>query len=232
MKNRIRFVFALALLCAAWSTASFASSMYIVQGIAGRDFAAATDPAFPLDVLLNDEVCYVRGLSFGTITGPLTFEPGTYNIKISMANSLAPCTNTPLINHTVTIEPRTDVSAVITLNEAGVPVLETFTNNFTPVATNTTRLLLLQTAGSPALQVTLQNVATKKSYTYSVNPGAPLDVNLPSGAYTVEISQGTTTLVSATNLALSPQSVALVYAIGQSVNNTVVVETRTLRDVI
>jgi hypothetical protein len=61
MKTSIRLTFALALLCALWNTAALASSMYLVQGIAGRDYAASTDPAFPLDVLLNDEVCYEHG---------------------------------------------------------------------------------------------------------------------------------------------------------------------------
>jgi hypothetical protein len=69
MKNCIRLTFTLALLCAALSTATYASSLYLVQGLPGRDLAAATDPAFPVDVLLNDEVCYQRGLALGTIAG-------------------------------------------------------------------------------------------------------------------------------------------------------------------
>jgi hypothetical protein len=232
MKNRIRFVFVLALLCAAWSTASFASSMYVVQGIAGRNFAAATDPAFPVDVLLNDEVCYVHGLPFGSITEPITFDPGNYNIKVSTANSLAPCTNSPLIDRDVSIEPRTDYSAVIALNGNSKPTLEIFTNNLSPVAANTARLLLAQAAGSPALQVILQNTETKKLYTYSVNAGTLLDVNLPAGAYTIEINQGINTLVPSTKVFLYSQSVMLAYGIGQSSNGTVVLETRQLRDVI
>lgn len=232
MKNRIRFVFVLALLCAAWSTASFASSIYIVQGLAGRNLAAATDPAFPVDVLLNDEVCYGHGLPFGSITGPVTFDPGSYNVKVSRANSLAPCTNAPLIDRDVTIEPETDYSAVIALNKNGTPTLEIFTNNLSPVALNTARFLFAQAAGSPALQVILENTETKKLYTYSVNAGALLDVNLPAGAYTIEINQGTDTLVPSTNLFLYSQSVMLAYGIGQSSNGTVVLETRQLRDVI
>jgi len=90
MKNYIRLTFALAALCAALSTATFASSMFLVQGIAGRDRSPDTDPAYPVDVLLNDEVCYVHGMAFGAIVGPLTFDAGTYNLKVSMANTLAP----------------------------------------------------------------------------------------------------------------------------------------------
>jgi hypothetical protein len=65
MKKYIRLTLGLALLCAALSTATFASSMFLVQGIAGRDRSPDTDPAYPVDVLLNDEVCYVHGEAFG-----------------------------------------------------------------------------------------------------------------------------------------------------------------------
>lgn len=232
MKNCIRLAFALSVLFALLSTASFASSMYIVQGIAGRNYAVHTDPAFPVDVLLNDEVCYVHGLPFGNIQGPLTFEPGSYNVKVSIANSLAPCSNSPLIDRTVTIEAEKDMSAVIALNADGVPTLLTFTNDLSPVTANSARLLFAQAANSPAVQVILQNTETKKLYTYSVNRGGLLDVNLPAGVYSVEINQGTTTLATQAQLFLDSQSATLLYAIGQASNDTVVLETRTLRDVI
>ena len=232
MKKYIRLTLALTFLCAAMSTAALASSMYLVQGIPGRDYAAATDPAFPVDVLVNDEVCYVRGLPYGAIQGPLTLFPGTYNLKVSIANSLAPCTNSPLINHSVTIEARKDVSAVLALNEDGTPTLLTFTNDLSPVTDGLSRVLFAQAAGGPAVQVILQNTTTKKLYTYSVKPGALLEADLPAGNYTVEINQGTTTLVAPTFLALDSQSVNLLYAVGEVANNTVALQSRTLKDVI
>jgi hypothetical protein len=231
MKNYLRFAFGLALLCATLSLASSASSLYIVQGLAGRNHAAATDPAFPVDVLLNDEVCYVHGIPFGTVQGPLTFLPGSYNIKVSIANTLAPCSNSPLIDRTITIDATTDYSAVIALNAAGTPVLRTFTNNLSPVAANFSRLLFAQAANSPAVQVILQNSTTKKSYTYTVNPGGLLDVNLPAGYYTIEINEGATTLTSSP-IVLDSQAATLLYAIGEASNNTVVLASRVLRDVI
>lgn len=232
MTNPIRYTFALALLCAALSTGVHASSMYFVQGIAGRNYAAATDPAFPVDILLNDEVCYVHGLAFGSISGPLTFLPGTYNVKVSIADSLAPCSNSPLIDKPVEIDAKSDYSAVLTLNEDGTPTLLTFTNDLTPVAANTGRLLFALGANSPAMQVILENTTTKKLYVYLVKPGALLDVTVPADDYTVEINQGTTTLVASTSLRLYSESVDLLYAVGQASNDTVVLETRTLRDVI
>lgn len=232
MTKSFRLILALALLCAAWSTAAFASSMYVVQGIAGRDFAAASNPAFPVDVQINDEVCYLHGLAFGTMSGPLTLAPGNYDVKVSIANSLAPCSNSPLIDSTVTIEPEKDSSAVITLNGSGTPTLATFTNDLSPVTPATGRVLFAQTTDAAAVEVIFENSASKKLYTYTVNAGKLLDVTLPAGLYTMEVNNGTTVLISSTELRLYSQSATLLYAVGEAKNNSVVLQTKTLRDVI
>ena len=235
MKKNIRLSLALALLCTALSTAMFASddaSLYLVQGIAGRNYSTSADPQFPVDVLLNDEVCYERGFTFGTILGPLTFTPGTYDVKVSVADSLAPCSNTPLIDTTISLGSGKDVSAVLALDSTGTPQLLTFNNSFASIAENTGRILFAQAANSPAVQVILENSTTKKLYTYSVNPGALLDVNLPAGNYTVEVNEGTTTLVPSTGLTLFSQSATMLFAVGQASNDTVDLEIRTVKNVL
>lgn len=235
MKNRIRLTIALALLCAAWSTAALASDnayMYLVQGIPGLDYAAGTDPQFPIDVLLNDEVCYVHGLAFGTVFGPLTFVPGSYDVKISAANSLAPCSNSPIVDNTVKLSSGENISAVFTLSDTGTPTLSTFTNLFSAVSVNYGRILFALAADSPAVQVVLVNSTTQKKYTYTVNPGALLKEALPAATYTVEVTEGATTLVPSTTIVLYSQSVTLLYANGEASNNTVTMETKTVRNVI
>jgi hypothetical protein len=71
-----------------------------------------------------------------------------------------------------------------------------------------------------------------KLYTYAVDPGALLDVNLPADEYSVEINQGTTTLVASSTFTLNSQSVLLLYPIGEASNNTVTLSSRTVRNVI
>jgi len=234
MKNRIRLTFALALLCAALSTAMYASDnayLYLVQGIPGRDYSTATDPQFPVDVLINDEVCYVHGLTYGTVYGPLTFAAGSYDVKISVANTLAPCSNSPIVDSTVKLDSGQNVSAVFSLSSTGTPTLQTFTNSFASVSQNDGRILFALAADSPAVQVILQNTTTQKIYTYSVNPGSLLNVTLPADTYTVEVNEGTTTLVPSTTIVLYSQSAALLYAVGQSSNNSVNLEIKTVRNV-
>jgi hypothetical protein len=235
MKNRIRLVLGLAILCAAMSTAALASDnayLYLVHGVPGRDHAAGTDPEFPVDVLINDEVCYLRGLTFGSIQGPLTLVPGTYDIKISVANALAPCSNSPIVDSMVTLESGKNVSAVFTLGSGATPKLVTFTNNLAAVNPNNGRILFALAADSASVQVILENSSTKKLYVYSVNPGALLDVTLPSGIYTIEVNEGTTTVIPSTTVFLDSQSATLLYAIGEASNNTLTMETKTVRDVI
>jgi hypothetical protein len=234
MKNCIRTAFVLALLCAAMSTAMLASDnayLYLVQGIPGRDYSSSTDPQFPVDVLLNDEVCYEHGLAFGAIAGPLTLSPGSYDVKVSVANSTAPCSNTPLVDSTVTLSSGNTMSAVLQLS-SGTPALTTFTENFSSVAANDARILFANAAESPALEVILENTDTKKFYTYSVNPGTLLSQTLPAGHYAIEINQGTTTLVESTDVDLYSQSAIMMFAVGEASDDTVNLETKTIRNVI
>src|SRR5271165_2881293 len=98
----------LTVLCLALCAAGFAASdasLYVVHGIPGRDVAATLNPSLPVDVLLNDDVCYFKGLIFGSSSGPLTLPAGNYDIKISSANSLAPCTNPVLAETSAVLSP-------------------------------------------------------------------------------------------------------------------------------
>jgi hypothetical protein len=118
-------------------------------------------------------------LPFGSAQVPLTFELGNYNVKVSIATSLAPCSNSPLIDRSVTIEPETEHSAVITLNEDGEPTARIFTN--------ACREFPRQCKSSSRTAI------TSKTYTYTVNPGELLAVAVPACVYSVQIKQGTTT---------------------------------------
>jgi hypothetical protein len=235
MKKCILLTFGLALLCAAMSTAALASEnayLYLIQGIPGLDYSSTTDPQFPVDVLLNDEVCYVHGLPFGTVDGPLTFVPGTYDLKISVANSLAPCSNGPIVEGSVSLVGGKNVSVVLALDSTGAPTQLTFGNTFTAVTVNDARILFALAADAPASTVVFQNTSTMKSYSYSANPGQLLDENLPAGNYTVTVTAGTTTLIPSTGIALYSQSVTLLYALGEAGNSTITLATKTIRNVI
>ena len=234
MKNCIRLILALTLLCPALSTAMLAADnayLYLLQGIPGRDFSAATDPVFPVDIQIGD-ICYEHGLTYGDIAGPLTLAPGSYAVAVSVANSLAPCTNTPFTEKTIPLGAGKNVSAVVVLSQTNSPTLLTFTNNFAAVTAGKVRILLAQAVDVPTVQVILENKTTPKTYTYEVKSAALLDVNLPADEYSVQINQGTTTLVSTSLFTLNSQTVLLLYAVGQAGNSTVTLPSRMVRNVV
>jgi Domain of unknown function (DUF4397) len=146
----------LAILCPALTTATLAADnayLYLVQGIPGRDYSAATDPAFPVEVLINGDVCYEHGLTYGDIAGPLILAAGTYEVKVSVADSLAPCSNSPFIDTSIKLGAGKNVSAVVALSQTGSPTLLTFTNKFSAGTENFGRVLLAQAVDAPAVQV-------------------------------------------------------------------------------
>ncbi len=144
--RRIRVSLQLAAVClllGAYGLAAETSYLYIVQGIPGRDISDTLNPGLPIDVLLNGESCQPRALTFGTSNGPLSFSPGTYEVQISQSNTLAPCTNTPIIDSQVTLGAGASVSAVTAIS-GGQPTLLTFTDDLSPVKSGQCALCLRQ----------------------------------------------------------------------------------------
>lgn len=124
MKLRTRVVLQLAALCfvlAAYSFAADNAHLYIVHGIPGRDIADNLNPGLPIDVLING-TCLARGLTFDNTSGPLSFSAGIYDVQIGHANTLAPCTNSPIIDSQVTLSSGASVSAVAAIS-GGKPTL-------------------------------------------------------------------------------------------------------------
>jgi hypothetical protein len=236
MKLRTRVVSQLAALLLVLGAFSFASNnayLYIVHGIPGRDIADNLNPGFPIDILVNGKSCLVRGLTFGNSSGPFTLAAGTYDVQISMANTLSPCTNAVLIDSQVTLTPGENLSAVATISSTQ-PVLLQLTDDLGPVSPGNGRYVLIDSADAPALQATLTQVGVKnpQTFTISANPGAQTAMGVPAGEYLVQITAvGSTTVLTSQQIDLADQSVTLSYATGEQLNNTVELVNRVVRDV-
>jgi len=59
------------LLCITASAQSSDAYLFVVHGAAGRNIAPTTNPAIPVDVLANDQLCLVKGVAFGDVAGQL-----------------------------------------------------------------------------------------------------------------------------------------------------------------
>jgi hypothetical protein len=236
MKLRTRVAIQLAALCLLLGTYSFAAdeaSLYIVHGIPGRDIAETLNPNLPVDVLVNGKSCVVRNLAFDTISAPLSFPAGTYDVQISPSNTLAGCTNPPLVDASVTLTSGTSISAVLTTT-GGAPTLLQFSDNLSPVAAGNARFVFAQAADAPALQATLTQLDVKKpkTFTLTANPGSQQVISFAAGTYLVKVyAVGDTTPLASEQLTLPSQSVSFSYAVGESATNSIVIINKTVRDV-
>ncbi len=236
MKLRTRVVMQLAALCLALGTSAVAENnayLYIVHGIPGRDIADNLNPGLPVDVLINGKSCLIRGLTFGNTSGPLTLVAGTYEVQISLSNTLEPCTNPAVIDSQVALLPGQNVSAVAAINSTQ-PVLLQFLDPLGPVAPGNGRFVLVNSADAHALQATLIQVGVKspQSFTIQAAPGAQTAMGVPAGDYLIQITAvGGTTVLTSQEINLADQSVTLSYASGEELNNTVGLVNRVIRDV-
>jgi hypothetical protein len=236
MKLRTRVVLQFAALLLALGASSFAADdayLYIVHGIPGRDIADNLNPGLPIDVLINGKSCQARGLTFGSTSGPFTLAAGTYQVQISQANTLAPCTNPTMINSQVTLTAGENVSAVAAISGGQTTLLQ-FTDNLSPVLPGNARFVFAQSADAPALQATLTQLYVKnpQTFTLTANPGAQQWVGVPAGTYLVNVVvAGDTTVLASQQIGLADQSATFVYAAGEAANNSVGLVVRAVRDV-
>jgi len=224
---------ALLLVLGAFSFASDDAYLYIVHGIPGRDVADNLNPGFPIDILVNGKSCVIRGLTFGNSSGPYTLAAATYDLQISMANTLAPCTNPVMIDAQVPLTAGENLSAVATISSTQTVLLQ-FLDPLGPVAPGNARFVLVNSADAPALQATLTQVGVKTPHTFTISaaPGAQSWTGVPAGEYLVQIAAvGGTTLLTSQQIDLTDQSVTLSYATGEELNNTVELVNRVIRDV-
>jgi Domain of unknown function (DUF4397) len=236
MKLRPRVALQLAALCLVLAASGFAADnayLYIVHGIPGRNIADNANPGFPVDVLVNGKTCLVRGLTFGNTSGPFTLAAGTYSIAISEANTLAPCSNAPVISSSATLLANSNVSAVVTI-AGGEPALLPFADDLFPVIPGNARFVFAQVADAPALEATLTQLFVKNPQTFTVSaaPATEQWIGIPHGTYRVQVTaEGSSTVLASEQITLPDQSVTLTYAAGESANNSVGLVSRTIRDV-
>jgi hypothetical protein len=236
MRLCTRVVLQLAALClvlGAYGAAADDAHIYIVQGVPGRDIAKTLNPGFPIDVLLNGESCQARGLTFGSTSGPLSFPAGTYDVQISASNTLAPCTNPPLVDRQVTLPAGASASIVAAVS-GGKPTSLQFTDNLSAVASGNARFVFANAADAPALQATLMqlNVKNAKTFTLTASPGKQQGISIPDGVYQVQVVvEGNSIVLASEVITLGNQSATFTYAAGEATDNVLGLINRTVQGV-
>jgi uncharacterized surface protein with fasciclin (FAS1) repeats len=125
--------------------------VYVIHGIPGEDLGLT--PELPVDVALNG-ACALRGLTFGTTTGPIELTPGPYNVKIGVANVDNPCSESPVITADVKLAATDNVTIIAHLTEHKTPTASVFSNTlddcYRPVEAP---LVVHHTAAAPAVDI-------------------------------------------------------------------------------
>ncbi|MBN2244292.1 MAG: DUF4397 domain-containing protein [Candidatus Aminicenantes bacterium] len=122
------------------------ATVYVVHGIPGADLGL--DPDLPVDISVNG-ACALTGFKFKEVAGPITLEAGMYNIKISLANPDAPCSNDPVIEADVKIRARDNVTIIAHLTEDGGITASKFVNDVSTIKNPKARVTVHHLAQAP-----------------------------------------------------------------------------------
>ena len=194
------------------------ASFVVVHGIPGRDVGKTIDPLLPVDVLINGKLCLLQNLTFGTIAGPFDVPAGTYTVAISLANPIAPCSNSAVINASVTLASGEFGSIVAALSTAGAPAAEVYPVTVTPVGSGKQRFITAHAADAPAVKVVAVSTGggSKETLTFKLAPGAENTSVAPArDGFSVKAEVGSA-VIGPVKINLGEQAVALLYAVGSA----------------
>jgi len=106
--------------------------LYIAHAAPGRNISATTNPAIPVDISVNGN-CIERGLSYGDLHGPFTGPAGTFTFKVTMANTVSPCSGASVFSAPVTIAAGNTYLGIITVNASHAAIGQIYPLNLSPV---------------------------------------------------------------------------------------------------
>ena len=215
------------------------ATLVVVHGIPGRDVAAALDPRLPVDVQVNGSICLAQGLTFGTISGPYTVPAGTYQVAVSLANTVAPCSNTPVINANVKVAAGKEYAVVAALDPTGAPTAYPFALDFSTVGQGQGRVIVAHAADAPAVNVDgvqqpSHGGAGAKFRISNLNPGQIQSADfLPPGTYQVKVSPvgSKTPVVGPVALPVPNDGLDLIFAVGNASSGSITVLTAAIPNV-
>ena len=211
----------LALLLASTGLAQDAS-VRVVHGIPGLDVSPGVDPALPVDVLVNDAICLLSGFTFGSVAGPFTLPAGTYDVKVSLANTLEPCSNAAVIAAPVPVEAGENATIIAHLSESGSPTASKFVNDVTPSEQGFARVIAHHTAAAPAVDINVASGFPSSTITIpNASNGAQAAAELRAGAINVGVSAaGMREVLFVRTARIRSDLTYVAYAVGSLANGT------------
>ncbi len=199
------------------------ATLRVLHGIPGRDVSPALDPELPVDVLVNDSVCLLSGFTFPNLAGPFTIPAGSYNIKISLANTLAPCGNDAVVDADVPVEAGENVTIAAYLTADGMPTAGKFVNDFSAPEAGDARIIAHHLAAAPTVDILARLGFPPGTVTFvpGASNGAQAMGMAPEGSLTLQIAPaGTGKSIFNRTVRLRAGLTYLVFAVGSLENGT------------
>jgi hypothetical protein len=230
-------IFSTALLAAAITAgaaraADAPASFVVVHGIPGRDVGSTLDPLLPVDVLVAGKYCLLQGFTFGSIAGPYDIPAGTYTVAISLANPLAPCSNSAVISGSVTLSSGEFGAIVAALSTKGAPTAEVYPIDVSAVGAGKQRFVAAHAADAPAVKVTIVSTGkTPEKEKFTLDPGAEKSATVASApGFTVTAKAGSA-VIGPLNVAFGDQGVDLIVAVGSATTGSATLLSKIIPDV-
>lgn len=203
-------------------------SLLIVHGIIGSDLGAGYLPGLPINVKIDGTCVTPQPVSFGTALGPYPLPTGAHTVKISLANTTAPCSNVAILTGHAGLSASDQYALVAAESTSGTPTTELFDlTEETPVSPGSARAVIFHTADAPAVDVTLTNVDTKGVYMYSnITPGSRRAGGIPPFTpYNIRVYPTGTNTVVAGPIGFNPadRAVEALFVVGNAANSSVTV---------
>ena len=196
--------------------------LYVAHAASGRNISSTTNPGFPVDISVGGH-CIVQGASFGDIRGPFTLPPGTYALRVSVADAINPCGNAAFYSPSIPLTAGNTSLGILTLNSSNQPVGEIVAVNLSPVPVGEGRLVVVNTTHE-ALTGTLTVEDTSASpVSASVAAGAVLVTTVPAGEYSATIyPEGSNTRATGpSELTIGSRNVHMIVLAGSTANNSI-----------
>jgi hypothetical protein len=164
------------------------ATLRVGHGIPGKDVSDALDPALPVDVCVGSTPI-ITGFTFGTIAGPFSLPAGTYPVDISLANTLAPCSNDPVLSKNFTLNDGDNVTIMAHLEEGGGLTATAFDNALAmaPEA-GSAKIVAHHLANAPAVNFSVQKFIRTLLTVPGVENGMQAAADLEAGLLNINIS--------------------------------------------
>lgn len=168
------------------------------------------DLGSPVDVYANNAKLF--SFDYGQSKGPLSLKPGTYKLEIKLGSKT-------VLSASPTLMADTNYTAIAHLMEKGGIQLSFFRNDLSPLAKDTSRLVVRHTAQAPAVDVLVRTSATGPYAKLISNLANPKEgsADVPAMKYWAALAAAGNSSVAfgPAELTLSSNNFYAVYAIGE-----------------